>query len=183
MARGLRKKVPMASGVSPIPASPAMVTVTGGCCSSEPWIPIKEKQAQDMWTPKEPEPLAQHLHDPQLRSHERQPTPKAFHASPFMQHVAQDRQFTDVSIVPSLLLGVASLLLVFLLPLLAPEQATWVVGPRPQTGLLQPAVLLLERLFFVQRPRLENDEMCGLTTGGQVSVRLLWLPDSVASRF
>ena len=54
---GLQTKVPMASGVSPNYASPAMVTVTDGCSSSEPWIPIKEKQAQDMWTPKEPEPL------------------------------------------------------------------------------------------------------------------------------
>ena len=109
-------------------------------------------------------------------------TRKAFHAHSLVQHVAQNRQSTDVSIVPSLLLGVAALVL-FLLPQLAPEQATWMVGPRPHTGLLQPAVLLLERLLFLRRPRLENDEMCGLTTGGQVSLPLLCLPDGVASRF
>ena len=134
-----------------------------------PWKSIEDKK--EKWAPEQQGPFTQNLHFPHLQS-----SPKASRASPRLQHVAEGRQFTDNSILPSLLLGVASLLLLAVLPQLAPEHAAWVVGPRPPTGLLQPAVLLLERVLGVERPRLESDEMCGVTTGGQV--KLGWPLDS-----
>ena len=138
-----------------------MVTIPGE--NGLPWKSIKDKK--EKWAPEQQGPFTQNLPFPHLKS-----SPKASRAIPRLQHVAEGRQFTDTSVLLSLLLGVASLLLLAVLPQLAPEHAAWVVGPRPPTGLLQPAVLLLERLLGVQRPTLESDEMCGITTGGQVKL-------------
>ena len=126
-----------------------------------PWKPIERKE--DKWPTEESRSFTPNLPYPLLRS-----SPRASQALPLVQPVAEGRQSSDTSILFNLLLGLIPVLLVVALPQLVPEQAAWVVGPRPPTGLLQPAVILLERVLGVERPRLESDERCGVTTGGQV---------------
>ena len=121
------------------------------------------KRNQQKWPPEESGSLTPNLPYPLLRS-----SPRASQALPLVQPVAEGRQSSDTSILFNLLMGLIPVLLFFALPQLFPEQAAWVVGPRPPTGLLQPAVILLERVLGVERPRLESDERCGVTTGGQV---------------
>ena len=126
-----------------------------------PWKPIERKE--DKWPTEESRSFTPNLPYPLLRS-----SPRASQALPLVQPVAEGRQSSDTSILFSLLLGLAPVLLVVALHLLVPEQAAWVVGPRPPTGILQPAVILLERVLGVERPRLESDERCGVINGGQV---------------
>ena len=135
----------------------------------EPGIQSEENQPREKWTPKQQEPMTHYMHYPQASNNTQIPALKSSPAFPLLQHVAQERQSVDASILPNLLLGLASLFLLVTLP-----QLSWVVGPRPQTGLLLPKVQLIEGLLGVQRPRLENDEMCGITTGGQVITCLFW---------